>query len=250
MLTLDSNSDGVVSADDHGDDAEEHGENKNLLLIKKVVYGSDESSSNQVRESSLALVRGPNAYPDGSRPIPLFQYYYDHDEDEATPYKLWGDDNPEDGSLSDSEIGALTPVPANLLGLIRKVRVTVLSESNRFDPAFEAEGGFVSVRMNSEVYIRNSVRVQAVVYGEVFYDVNGDGLKGPGENGLADVDVAIVGLNRAVKTSSNGAYSIPLGSGTYTVEETDPAGYVSTTSNTVSVTLDSGQPQRVDFGDK
>ena len=83
VLTLDSNNDGAISSLDHGDDLAEDGPNANLYLLKKQTYGSDGTTTNEVRTSSLALVRGPGTYPDGSEPEPLFQYYFDHDADVA-----------------------------------------------------------------------------------------------------------------------------------------------------------------------
>lgn len=246
VLTLDSNGSGTVTSADQGDDVEEGGANTNLYVLKKVSYGFD-GSANDVRSTDLAMVRGPAAYPDGTRPQPLFKYWYDNDNDPATNDLLWGDTN-ANGALSASEIGALGPVSNNLLGAIQKIEITVNSESDVYNPKFASTGGFLQVTMKSEVFVRNADRLQTTVFGYVFYDANSNGTKDTGENGIANAEIRIQG--RLALSNSFGAYNLKVPAGTHSVVETDPSGYTSTTANTVSVTVIHGEAKQVNFGDR
>lgn len=248
VLTLDSNSDGVVAGDDRGDDPGETGNNPNLFVLKKMTYGFDGTGTNEVRNTDLALLRGPAAYPDGHNPQPLFQYYYDPDNDLSTPHLLWGDTG-GDGELDNGEIGGLGPMPDSLLASIRKVKITVVSESDTYNKKFADNNGYLSLTMNSEVYVRNSRRSNSVIYGMVFHDVNTDGILDAGETGLPNVEIRLAGLNRVTKTNNFGYYYLPLTAGDYAVQEIDPFGFVSTTPNLVSVSLASGESQAAHFGD-
>ncbi len=249
VLTLDSDGDGAVSGGDRGDDPEESGHNQHLYVLKRVTYGFDGGGANQVRTANLAMVRGPVQYSDGTHPPPLFQYYFDHDDDIATPDKLWGDNNPEDGVLNSGEIAALVPVPDPLLSRVRKVRLTVIGESIKFDNRFADNDGFLAVEMSSEVYLRNASRANALLYGTVFHDADDDGVMDQGESGIPDVEVRLLGGSKSAMTDNFGKYYMPLTPGDYSIQEIDPYGYSSTTPNLVSVTLVSGQAEQVNFGD-
>lgn len=249
VLTLDSNSDGVVAGDDRGDDPGERGHNPNLFVLKRFTYGFDGAGSNLVRDTDLALVRGPAPYPDGTNPQPLFEYFYDDDNDVTTPQLLWGDTN-GDEELDSGEISGLGAMPDSLLPSIRKVKVTVISESNEYNKKYQDENhGFLGLTMNSEVYVRNSRRTNSVIYGMVFHDVNTDGVLDAGETGIPNVEIRLAGLNRVTKTNNFGYYYLPLTPGDYAVQEIDPFGFVSTTPNLVSVSLASGESRVAHFGD-
>lgn len=248
VFTIDSNSDGTVSTADRGDDPEENGRNTNLFVLKKVVYGYNGSGSNDVRESNLAVIRGPNFAPTWTVPQPLFQYFYDHDENPGTPDILWGDANGND-VLDTAEIGGLSPMPNNLLSTIRKIKITAIAESNRYDKRYETNGGYLDVTMSSEVYVRNATRTSAMIYGRVFHDMDSDGVIDTGETGIPGVQLRLAGQSRSVVTDNFGLFYFPLPAGDYTVQEVDPPGYTSTTSNIVSVTVVAGQTQVVNFGD-
>ncbi|MFH1755402.1 MAG: SdrD B-like domain-containing protein, partial [Candidatus Latescibacterota bacterium] len=249
VLTMDSNGDGIVSTSDQGDDVEEGGINQHLYSLQKQTYGADGSGSNEVQVTSLALIRGPVVYPDGSYPPPLFQYFYDDDENPNTPDLLWGDDSPQDGELNSTEIAALTEVPDSLLALVRQVKVTVIGEANKFDEQFASNNGFSSVSMSSEAYLRNSGRNTSVVLGQVFHDADGDGVLDQGESGISNAEIRLVGTSKSTTTDNFGKFYIPLGPGSYSIQEIDPFGYTSTTPNLVSVTLGPGQAHLVNFGD-
>ena len=249
VLTLDSNGDGAISASDRGDDPEENGRNTNLFMLKKVVYGYNGLGSNEVRESNLALLRGPNMAPTWTIPQPLFQYMYDHDNNAATADRLWGDIN-LNGVLEAGEITMLTALPQNLLGSIRKIRVTAIGESDVYNQKFETNGGFASVTMTSEIYVRNTTRTSSNIYGKVYQDIDGDGIPDPDETGIPRVEIRLTGQNRSVLTDNFGMFYFPLPSGTYSLTEVDPPGYTSTTANMVSATLAAGQTSVINFGDR
>lgn len=250
-FTLDSSMDGLISANDRGDDPEEVGlNNTNLFVLKMFIYGFDASSgSNDLRESNLALIRGPNLAPTWIIPQPLFQYYMDHDEDPTTPHRLFGDTD-SNGELDSGEILALTAVPTNDLNRIRRVKVTAIGESNTYDQRYETNGGFLNVTMTSEVAVRNVSLTSSMIRGIVFHDANSDGALDPNETGIYNVEVRLAGQNRSVMTDNFGRYFFPLPAGEYSVQEVDPPSYVSTTANLVSVSLSAGETEIVNFGDR
>jgi len=248
FFTLDSTKDGVIDGSDHGDDPEENGNNNNLFVLNMDVYGFD-GARNVMRESNVAIVRGPNLAPTWRIPQPLFQYWYDHDEDPTTDDVLWGDGN-GNGIIEDGEALAVTAMPQNQLHLIRKIRTTVTSESDKYDKRYETNGGFLDVTLQSEVYVRNATRTSGMVMGRVYHDVDKDQVIDPNETGINGVEIRITGQSRSVLTDSYGFYFMPLPAGNYTITEIDPPGYVSTSSNTVTISLVSGQTKAVNFGDR
>ncbi|MCD6379723.1 VCBS repeat-containing protein [bacterium] len=248
VFTLDSSGDGMIKANDRGDDPEENGANNNLFILKKYVYGYDGSGSNVVREYNIAKLRGPNLSATWMVPDPLFQYYYDHDEDPTTDDILWGDTD-NNGKLNDGEKLAVTEMPQNLLDEIRRVRITTIAESSKYDKRYETNGGFLNVTMPSEVYIRNTSLTSAMIRGRVFHDVNTDGVIDPGESGIPGVKITLAGQGRSVLSDHFGTFFVPLPAGSYSVQEVDPPGYTSTTANLVSITLTSGMVKVVNFGD-
>jgi prepilin-type N-terminal cleavage/methylation domain-containing protein len=249
-FTLDSDQDGFVTGADRGDDDEEDIPNPHLYVLKRYVEGYENGASNNIRESNISLVRGPVAYRDGTLPPPLFEYYYNDDNDKTTPDKLWGDDSPEDGKIEGGEISSLVPVPDSLLHAIRRIKVNVVSEAMRNNPEYPNNDGFVEVRMSSQVYVRNvDIREASLVFGTVWYDANGNGVKDSGEPGMPKVAVELDGSGRRTVTDAFGNYSIPVSAGTFNVVETDPTGYTSSTANTVNITLEPGEKKTVNFGD-
>ena len=249
VLTLDSNSDGVVSSSDRGDETEESDANQSLYVLKHVKYGFDGASTNEVRSMNLAVVRGPGPYGNGTYPQPLFAYSYDHDQDPSTPDRTWGDSN-NNGRLETSEVAALGAMTDALLPLIRRVQITVTSEAEQYSQKYETTDGHLTVTMTSEVSVRNALRSGSAIYGTVYNDEDADGVLDVGEQGLPNAKVNIVGTSRQATTNSYGVYNLPIGAGNYTVRETDPPGYASTTSNTVTATVGSGDAVQVNFGDR
>jgi LPXTG-site transpeptidase (sortase) family protein len=104
---------------------------------------------------------------------------------------------------------------------------------------------------DSAQYIATSAT--GVIDGTVYNDANASTTLDAGESGLSGVTVNLYdggGLVASTTTGPGGTYSFTaLAAGNYTVEEIDPAGYVSTTANHVPVTLPLGGTQTVDFGD-
>jgi LPXTG-site transpeptidase (sortase) family protein len=97
--------------------------------------------------------------------------------------------------------------------------------------------------------------VLSSINGTIFNDVNGNGQIDTGESPLAGVTVDLLDSNGSVvatrSTAADGSYAfLNLTAGIYSVRETDPAGYGSTTPNTVGVVLSSGAAATVDFGDQ
>lgn len=113
VFTLDSNGDGSINSSDRGDEAEEHAShNDSLYALHRVIYGSD-GSANNTTGGTVALIRGPDAYPSSVLPTPLFRYWGYFDTDPALD--LWGDTGAGGGTagngvLEAGELSALGPV--------------------------------------------------------------------------------------------------------------------------------------------
>src|SRR6266545_1012626 len=95
---------------------------------------------------------------------------------------------------------------------------------------------------------------KGTISGTVFNDLNGDGLQDGSESGLGGVTIQLLnsaGTVVATTTTTNGAYqfmNVPVGN--YTVRETDPSGYTSTTANSVPVNVTLGGAANANFGDQ
>ena len=95
---------------------------------------------------------------------------------------------------------------------------------------------------------------QGTISGIVFDDANGNGVQDPGEKGIGGVSVKLLnsggGTVSITETAGNGSFRFSdLAAGIYTMEETDPEGYGSTTNNTVKITVGSGAAATANFGD-
>jgi prepilin-type N-terminal cleavage/methylation domain-containing protein len=247
-FTLDSTNDGVITADDRTDDTIEQTPNPYDYTLVRQTYGFNGSTNGGTNEI-IALLRGPGAYRDGNYPYPLFTYWYDNDDDASTPDRLWGDTS-GNGSLEQSEIASLTPVsPANL-GRVNRIRITAIGTTRAPDLRHEANEGFRETVITSEVTVtRNRPVRSAYIRGTVYNDINADGDQGTGENGLPGVTVRL--NTGAIKTTTaSGQYAFRVDPGTYTVTETDPSGYSSTTPNSVVVTATKGAVVLAEFGDR
>jgi uncharacterized repeat protein (TIGR01451 family) len=90
---------------------------------------------------------------------------------------------------------------------------------------------------------------RATIYGYVFEDTNGDGLWDDGEPPIAGVLITLNGADTTT-TDQDGQYQFIVAEpGIFTVVETDPTGYFSTTPNEVHVSVELGSSYRADFGD-
>ncbi len=77
------------------------------------------------------------------------------------------------------------------------------------------------------------------IKGTVFDDKNCNGTRNAGEMGIPGVLITVNPGSYTDITDHKGKYKIKeLENGTYTVEETDPEGYCSTTPNTIIVVID------------
>ena len=92
------------------------------------------------------------------------------------------------------------------------------------------------------------------VSGTVFEDLNANGVQDTGEQDLANVTVDLRSSGVLISTTTTlpeGSYAFPdVQPGAYTVEETDPPGYASTTPNVVPISLPPAGAVAVDFGDR
>jgi large repetitive protein len=96
-----------------------------------------------------------------------------------------------------------------------------------------------------------------VISGTVYRDSNRNGVKETGEPGIANVSVALKDAGNALvastTTASDGTYAFPSQpGGSYTISETQPAGYQSGpehASNDVPFALVAGTPATVNFGE-
>lgn len=92
------------------------------------------------------------------------------------------------------------------------------------------------------------------ISGTVFRDDNVNTSRDSGEIGLGGVTITLydnLGIIVAITTTGpDGSYNFPnLPPGDYTVVETDPTGYLSSTPNTQTVTVSAGGDERLNFGD-
>jgi len=89
----------------------------------------------------------------------------------------------------------------------------------------------------------------ATIGGVVYRDSDGDGYLDPGEPGVAGVSVLLDGVTTHT-TSPDGSYRFLVTQmGTHFVSERDPAGYFSTTPNTVYLDVGDGESPQANFGD-
>jgi hypothetical protein len=229
------------------DDEEEESDNPDDLVLKAFVYGSD-GTGNTVQESGLALLRGPNPGADGNYTEPMFQYWIDDDNDDATPDILHGDVD-SNGELSQSEIAMLGPVDPTQLALISKIDVTATAESENATYESTYAGGSTGRSvLKSSVSFRNHMTTAVRVIGTVFHDHNRNGIHDAGEVPIRDVIVRLSN-GSATKTDALGAFKFVTRPGTYTLQEIDKVGYTSTTPNIVSLNPAPGDVVEIHFGD-
>ena len=81
-----------------------------------------------------------------------------------------------------------------------------------------------------------STHAIGVIMGTVFEDTDKDGVMSPGEDPLPNVLISLDNGSQ-VKTNQNGEYSFVAQEGIYTVVETDPDGFSSTTPNSAQATI-------------
>ncbi len=104
------------------------------------------------------------------------------------------------------------------------------------------------------VFAKNALVPEANLTGMVFHDTNGNGALDGGEVGIEGVTIDVSGPSDfadTTTTAADGTYGFAITeAGDYTVVETDPVGYTSTTPNEVTAPFDGSTPiTDVDFGD-
>jgi len=244
--TLDSNGDGAVDAADNGDDPEEATPNPRDFVLRKEIYGELQDGTNGGLGEPVAVVRGPQADAANILPNPLFQYWIDADDDPSTPEILHGDGD-GDGVLSQAEIAALTPVTALDLPLVTRVVVTLTAE----DSENLGKGDEYRTReLVSSVSFRNSIRRAGVIHGFVFQDGDGDGKYDPTTEAPIQGVTVRLDIGTTARSNAQGQYTFKVTPGNYTITEFDPAGYTSTTPNSVILTVVTGGTAQLDFGDR
>jgi uncharacterized repeat protein (TIGR01451 family) len=91
------------------------------------------------------------------------------------------------------------------------------------------------------------------ISGRVYKDVERDGVNAGGEPGIGGVTITLRRDGAVVATTTtgpDGGYRFEnLPAGSYTVEETQPAGYGSSTPDSQSVNVSAGANQSIDFGE-
>jgi prepilin-type N-terminal cleavage/methylation domain-containing protein len=244
-ISLDSDDDGVITDADRGDDDEEVDGGDRDYVLCRYVYGSDSLGSNDGVKEKVAVCVGPDA---DEPPTPVFQYLYDDDDDPTTALLLWGDDS---GNLvlEATEIENLTEMPSALLPYVRRVRVLLTGDSQRMASDAAAAASLPSWEFRTEVTLRNRPRTLATIRGVVFQDDNGDATFNLGETGVANARIQL-NTGARVMTRSDGVYSFEVDPGSFTVTETDPSGYTSTTPNTMAASVAPGAVEVVNFGDR
>ncbi len=107
------------------------------------------------------------------------------------------------------------------------------------------DGGSISVAFGNQPL--------SSILGIVFNDVNGNGTQEASEIGLSGVMIVLTGTTNSYTnyTGSLGEYVfLGVPAGNYLIEETDPAGYASSTLNQRSVNLAAGSAAVANFGDQ
>ncbi len=96
-----------------------------------------------------------------------------------------------------------------------------------------------------------STPVPGRIEGRVWNDLNGNGVMEEGEPGLPGATLRLMNTGRPdIVSGADGSYAFEdVAPGLYTLVETNPPGYTSTTSDSVSVVVTSGATTRVNFGD-
>ena len=246
VFSIDSNRDGRIDAGDKADDLEEESQNPNDYVLYRGVYGA-ENGVNTADHRPVAIVRGPEAAVPGDDVPPLFSYWLDDDDDSTTRAVLAGDAD-GDETLTALEAIALGPLNARDRTRIERVTITVTSEAAVSSSKEKRHGGYARVELSTDVRIRQVPRSAGVIYGVVFRDINSNGVREGSEPTIPDV---VIQSSRGAQTVTNaaGQYLLTVTPGTLTVNEIDPNGFSSSTSNTATIDAYAGSFTQLNFGD-
>nr|WP_298719688.1 SdrD B-like domain-containing protein [uncultured Steroidobacter sp.] len=123
-------------------------------------------------------------------------------------------------------------------------------------------GGSVGNDVISAIHLAVNTDATGYLFGEggstlsgvVFKDVNANGTRDGTDTPIANVEIVARDASNVVvattTTDANGTYTfVGLPAGNYTIEQTQPVGYGSSTPNSVSVTVGTGNSAGADFGE-
>lgn len=227
VYTLDYNNDGIINtADKTSTEAAFTANPDDYALIKRVYGFNSATNSNGGDRRIVSIVGGPET---GN---PIFMYWYDHDGDPSTDDILWGDAN-SDGSLSSSEISALTPITSQeTIDKITRVTITITGLTPQ-----KVDNEYKSSKISTEVSITRNATIDVFyVQGHVYNDQNGDSTYNTGEPGLTDFKVKL-NTGETATTDSLGNWVFAVIPGVYTAQVTPKLGFRPTTETNFDFTV-------------
>ncbi|MDI6718530.1 MAG: SdrD B-like domain-containing protein [Methanomicrobiales archaeon] len=105
-----------------------------------------------------------------------------------------------------------------------------------------------------DLYVEPEPPQAAAIWATVFDDRDANGLWNDNEPGISGIQIHLENASGTVSQQSTGEFGhtafMGLAPGMYGVIETDPANYVSTTPNTVNVSVEAAEIVQVFFGDR
>ncbi|MFO8061726.1 MAG: prepilin-type N-terminal cleavage/methylation domain-containing protein [bacterium] len=225
VYTLDYNNDGVISAADRNAPEAAFTGNPDDYAIVKRVFGYDTlTNTNNGVNQVVSIVGGPDKFPGQTEGTPVFQYWYDDDNDPSTPNVLWGDTD-GDGELSQTEANNLSASSsADFLDRIRRITINITGVSTE-----ALRGEYMTSNIQTDVSVTRNASINVkTVTGHVYHDINADSTYDSGEPGLAGFKVRL-NTGEMTYTDANGIWSFALISGTYSATCTPQIGVSPTT---------------------
>ncbi len=237
--TLDYNDDGTIDGTDRSANAISNStRNPNDYMLIRRIYGElSGNTSNGGSIQQIAIVRGPDQYPNqlNTTIYPLFTYWYDNDNDPSTPLVLWGDNN-GDGTLNAAEIANLQPiVNIDVLKKIQRITITVTAET----PYPNRRGKYNRVVVKTDVTPGNVAKPIRMIMGHVYNDANQDSTQDGGESGISGWKVWL-NTGDAATTDANGIYTFSVPASVYRVMTQAKVGWTPTTAVSKEVNTDTG----------
>ena len=236
--TLDYNDDGTIDSTDRSANAiSKSTRNPDDYMLIRRVYGKLSDGTNGGSIQQIAIVRGPDQYPNQADTTiyPLFTYWYDNDNDPSTPPVLWGDSD-GNGILSDSEIINLQPiVNINVLKKIQRITITVTTET----PYPNRRGKYNRIVVKTDVTPGNVAKPIRMIIGHVYNDANSNGTQDGGESGISGWKVWL-NTGDATTTDANGIYTFSVPASVYRVMTQAKVGWTPTTDVSKEVNTDTG----------
>ena len=213
-----------------------------LILVKTIVSGNLYVQAGDVVEYSYHLTNSENVTLTGAGPGGLFTITDDHIG------------SPPGSAFTCGSLTSLAPgdsVSCRASYTITEADISAESVTNT--ASGHALFGATPIDSNEDTATADVKR--GSIRGLVFHDKNLDRLANSGENGISGVTIKVYDSTGATliattTTGSDGRYQVTdLLPRTYIVIEQDPLKYVSSTPNTVTVTVTPGGSATADFGD-